>query len=195
MASFDFQPLKDALVPACVQAFREMRANHEGERFYCMALFTSGEFGYISPTAMTEEGLAAVVARYREDPAYSKETREDLQQSLRWSPCDSPLHLEGEEAFAAAQGVVREMSQALRGINTDDDWDEFDAFCDSIRDGLSDVLQEVDRQGVFGVGEEREQVFVAVMMGDQDESILDYGERLNPSATFERFQEQWEDQE
>ncbi len=44
VATFDFTRLTEALVPACRRAFTELRARNRDHHFYCMGLFTSGDF-------------------------------------------------------------------------------------------------------------------------------------------------------
>jgi hypothetical protein len=51
----------------------------------------------------------------------------------------------------------------------------------------------MDCEGAFGAGKERENTFVTIMMGDQDDSILSIGRNLNPPTTVKRFERQWMD--
>ncbi|MCB9629465.1 MAG: DUF4303 domain-containing protein [Sandaracinaceae bacterium] len=187
MPNFDFTAFTEALIAAGERTFPAMRANHPGEHFYCMAFYTSGEFAYVVPTAMTEEGLDATVAVYLATHAAS-ENPEKLRRRLRWMPCDSPLHLEGEVHFEDAQPLVSEVCEALLAIESER---AADRFADQVGDALCNALEELDRRGVFGRDLERRRVFVSVMMGDQDDSILEYGQRLNPQKTFERFRDEW----
>lgn len=191
MASFDADRLKLVLLPTCRRVFSEVRQRHQGESFYCMGLFTCGLFSYLAPTAMTEEGLEIVARRYKAEPYYAEESLESLRHSLRWSPCDSPLHLEGEEHFQEVNDVMEEITWTLRQIDFERGWDEFDEFVGRLHTLLVDVLSTVDGEGVFGVGSEREKLFVSMLMGDQDDSILRIGRRLNPPRTIEQFESEW----
>lgn len=191
MAGFDALRLKSVLVNACRTAFAEVRASHKGESFYCMGLFTSGLFGYLVPTAMTEEGLDRVVREYQADPAYANEPPGRLRFSLRWSTCDSPLHLEGASHFDEVNVLMAEVSEAFSAIDIDHGWGEFEDFARRIETLICEVLTLVDQEGVFGVGKEREGIFVTMLMGDQDDSILTIGRRLNPPATVKRFENEW----
>jgi hypothetical protein len=193
MADFDELRLKTVLTLACRNAFAGMRRKHAGESFYCMGLFTSGGLAYVYPTAMTEEGLDQVVREYQAKPAYANEQIENLRFSLRWSPCDSPLHLEGEEHFEETNECMADIAHAIHKIDTDQGWDEFESFVGRFHDSICNVLKAIDIEGVFGTGQERERVFVTIMMGDQDDSILHLGKRLNPMATVKNFEKEWRD--
>lgn len=192
MADFDALRLKAALTPACRTAFAKVRANHKGESFYCMGLFTCGSLAYLVPTAMTEEGLDREVRRYQGYPEYAKESVENLRSSLRWSPCDSPLHLEGEEHFEEVNAIMEDIAETLHAIDTDRGWDEFDEFGGRVDTSICEVLKAMDQEGAFGVGQERERIFVTILMGDQDDSILHIGRRLNPLATVRQFEKEWQ---
>lgn len=191
MADYNAPRLKTALTRACRSAFGEVRARHQGEYFYCMGLFTCGSFAYLVPTAMTEEGLNRAVREYQANPRYANEPLQSLRFSLRWSPCDSPLHLEGEEHFAEVNALMREVTEALHGIDIDQGWDEFKGFVSRLQASICEVLKQLDQEGMFGTGQERERVFVTMLMGDQDDSILDIGRGLNPPVTVKQFEKEW----
>jgi hypothetical protein len=192
MASFDFERLTAALRPACEKTFGELLAKHAMDLPYCVAVFTSGDLGYLLPTMMTESGLASTVEAYRRNPSYRDEGKEALSLALRWNPCDSPLHLIGEEAFRGVQDVVDDVREVLHSIDTDQGRDEFQDFWSQIIDVIAGVLAALDRNGLFGLGAERERLFVAIMMGDQDDSVLEIGRRLNPAKSYARFRADWD---
>ncbi len=131
-----------------------------------MALYTSGGLDYVCPTSMSEQGLDQVFKRCRRDPQYDAVPDEALRASLRWSSCDSPLHLVGEEHFDVFQPVMEELAEAMQTIDTDESWDEFEAFWDGAIDAICTVLAGLDREGLFGAPPERERLFLTIMMGE-----------------------------
>jgi len=153
-----------------------------------MALYTAGELGYVAPTAMSEEGLAEVVASYRKKPRYASKTDEELAASLRWSPGDSPHHDECD--FEGVNDRMNELALVLRGIDVTTDRPRFDALVARTHEVFYRVLHQLDQEGCFGTGPERDQIFISMMMGDQDRSVLTLGERLNPQASFRRYRDQ-----
>ncbi len=94
MHSTERAALKDAFMVDFREAWRQLRAGHANERFYGFGLYTTDTASYLTVTASTEEGLAQVTASYVEKHGGGPELQ---RTSLRWSPCDSPLHGEGEE--------------------------------------------------------------------------------------------------
>lgn len=191
MAEFNAHVLREALTRAARAAFSEVRAKHRGEDFYCIGIFTDGLFSYLGPTAMTEQGLDEAVRRYQKMPRYENERPELLRFSLRWSPCDSPLHLEGEKHFQQLDGILGDIAKSLCSIDIDAGWDEFDDYVARVRDVIVEVLVQLDREGAYGSEAEREKIFVTMLMGDQDGSILDIGRRINPPATVRNFETEW----
>lgn len=191
MPNLDATALRLHLPIACRKSFAEIRANHPGESFYCMGLFTCGSYSYLLPTAMTEEGLNLVAQKYRSNPRYADQDLDRLRFDLRWSPCDSPLHLEGSEHFSDVESAMREISETIYSIDIDRGWEEFEEYIRQVTDTICEVLSELDREGVFGAGLIRQKTFVSILMGDQDDSILHIGRRLNPTATFEQFENEW----
>jgi hypothetical protein len=192
MRDFDAARLKAVLLAACRKAFAEIRERHKAESFYCIGLFTCGSYSYLVPTAMTEEGLDCAVCDYHAKPRYAHEPLERLRFSLRWSPCDSPLHLEGAQYFEEINTQMLDVAEALCEIDIDHGWSEFNEFVVRVRTTIVDVLSIVDREGYFGSRQQREQAFVTMLMEDQDDSILHIGRRLNPPATVARFEKEWQ---
>jgi hypothetical protein len=192
LPAFDFAGLERALLSATRTSFAKLRDDHPDHHFYCMALYTAGELGYMFPTAMSEEGLTEVVASYRQKPRYASRTEAQLRDQLRWSPADSPHHEEvgDEETFAPVNARLNKLALVLRGIDTTTSWDTFHAFVARAHDSVFNVLHRLDGEGCFGTGAAREQIFVSMMMGDQDRSVLALGERLNPASTLERYRAQ-----
>jgi len=193
MPDFDFAQLKAALIMAGRKSFKEILARHSVETFYCVGLFTSGSYAYLLPTAMTEEGLDTAAREYQKKSPYAKESFERVRTLLRWSPCDSPLHLEGKEYFKEVDASMDQFSAALNRIDTGYGWVVFDSFRNSLETAICNVLGDLDREGLFGRGIDRERIFLTVLMGDQDDSILRIGRRLNPHATMKRIKKEWDE--
>jgi len=192
LPAFDFAGLEDALADAARAAFADLRAEYPRHRFYCLSLYTAGGLDYVIPTAMSEEGLAEVVADYRDKPGYAATNVKSLAESLRWSPDDSPHHGEGDDHFDDATARMRELGQILRGIDVTDERARFDAIVARAHEAFFAALHRLDEEGCFGAGAARERVFVSMMMGDQDRSVLALGQRLNPPATYERYRAAYE---
>jgi hypothetical protein len=128
-------------------------------------------------------GLDAVTARY---VAASPGGAAELQRaSLRWSPCDSPLHGEADSCL--------EEANALRTAGPDpyDDSPESNAFVELVFEVAVDALRELDAAGTFGLGPERQMLTLGIWKGDQsDEERVFFVQQLNDLSVADRFSEE-----
>jgi len=130
-----------------------------------------------------------------------------LGQSLRWSAADSPLHSVGSELLPQSDKIVQELDFEGRwaadddadedGDDDEDDGEEDDDFdeaelqdpeVEEVFQVIVQVLRELDQEGLFGTGAERERLVLSVWEGDQSNvSRYDYAKALNPPAVAKRF--------
>ena len=149
--------LAGPLANAARAAFARVRAEHPEEHFYFFALFTTDAGSYVTATAASEEGLAQTVAGYRA----SKPAKEDaaLARELRFSAPDSPYH---DLPLLGSPRPGRPLHEACFA-----------------------ALSQLDREGLFGRGAERDRVIVNVVYGDMsDERWLAHAKRLNPTGSI-----------
>ena len=179
MSTLDRDTLQIVMLDELRAAWTRLRGAHPGERFYAFGLFTTDVADYLMVTASTEEGLSEAtqrsVTRNASDP-------EQQRAALRWSPCDSPLHAEGE-------GLLPQ-SDRLRhaGAGAHDDTPEADETIAMVFDVAIQSLQLLDQEGVFGAGLERENLVLGIWKGDQsDEERIEFASLLNPRSVAERF--------
>jgi hypothetical protein len=166
------------------KAWATLRAAHPGERFYSFGIYTAPRAEYLMVTASTEEGLARATAecvrKYGGDPALRA-------VSLRWSPCDSPLHSEGE---------LLPQSTALRDAGPDpyEDSPEADGAVALVFELAVEALAELDRLQVFGPEAERSDLVLGIWAGDQtDEDRIAFVRALNAPVLAERFARELEE--
>lgn len=172
--------LSAAIAEAAQRAFTQVRAENPAERFYCFALFASGVVGVIEPTCMGEQGLRDEAQEAVDAGGGSLETN---LTELRWSPVDSPYYLHGEEHFAEVQRLLD-----ARPDPYELDDDEAEAEVQARLEACFDALAQLDREGFFGRGVERDRVLVTVLRGDQsDRSQLRNARRLNPATVVQRL--------
>src|SRR5882762_9725479 len=93
MPTIDREALEITMRAELRAAWATLHGRHPGERFYSFGLYTTDLAEYLSVTASTEEGLSEVTQRYVTQTGHDPGAQ---RLSLRWSPCDSPLHAEGE---------------------------------------------------------------------------------------------------
>ena len=187
-------------------AWATIHAAHAQDRLYGFGVYTTDSASYLMVTAFSETGLEQCVADYAgskrgkgKDPALQR-------LSLRWSPCDSPLHEEGSGLLPESDRLVQELDAEGGGDDEDDDDldfdgedDEDDYFDDEEQDPAVgevfriavQVLQEMDRDGLFGTGAERERLVLCVWKGDQSNvERYDFAKALTPPAVAKRFGEE-----
>jgi hypothetical protein len=182
-------------------AWIKIHGEHAQDQLYGFGVFTTDSASYLTVTAFSERGLDAAVARYLaskrgqgSDPALQR-------QALRWSSADSPLHAVGSTLLPRSDKIANDLD--FEGRDLDELDNDEDAEDDDFDDELPDpeveevfqvavqVLRELDREGLFGVGAERERLVLGLWKGDQ--SNLErhaYAKALNPPAVARRFGEE-----
>jgi hypothetical protein len=185
MPAIDRVLFRETMLREFRAAWYALRSAHPNERFYAFGFYTAPCAEYLMVTASTEEGLSAATARY----TASKGCDPDLMRtSLRWNPCDSPLHEECQ--------TLLPKSDALRTAGPDpyEETPEAESAVALVFEVAIDVLKELDREGLFGSGLERDRLVLGIWMGDQpDEDRVDFARQLNSEAVVERFTKEMDD--
>jgi len=171
----DVEAIRVAIREASRLAWTELRSAKPSESFYYFGLWTTSVVHRPAPTAVSCEGLAAVASEYAARGSDASE------EDLRWSHCDSPYDLFGDHHFAS----VAELFIAIG-----DPYERPDAVNEALLDALVGALADLDREGFFGVGSERDRVVVNVTMpGEEDElSILSRARKLNPRSALRLYE-------
>jgi hypothetical protein len=175
----DRDALEATMLAELRDAWSTLKSRHRDERFYSFGLYTTDLADYLMVTASTEEGLSEITHRYvtrtGSEPAAQR-------AALRWSPADSPLHLEGEGLLAGSDRLRR------AGPDPYDDTPEADEAISLVLDVAIQALQRLDREGTFGEGIERAQLVLGIWKGDQsDDERIQFASVLNPRPIAERF--------
>jgi len=166
--------LKDELL----EAWKALRAEHPGERFYSFGVDIGACAEYMIVTASTDEGLAQTVARYVDkeggDPA-------EHETALRWSTGDSPLQDVAQRFLSRA----RELRNA--GADPNDESPEAEAWITLAFEAAAQGLAALDSQGVFGTDLERSRLVLSIWGDQPDEERLSWVRSLNPPRVADRF--------
>jgi hypothetical protein len=187
---FDFEKFYELLYAASKSAFASIQHSHKNEGFYLFALYTCGDLAYVLPTSSTEEGLTLAAQKYSAIKRYQDFSIEQLRERLRWSPCDSPLHTQGEEYFVDVSKSVSDVPLILDSIPIKESWQEFENFVDKFMEICIKVVKQLDIEGAFGEGERRNSIVLNILMGDQsDEERLKFAKLLNPSSVYNHFKQ------
>jgi hypothetical protein len=186
MPTIDREALETMMRAEFRAAWATLRSRHPGERFYSFGLYTTDLAEYLLVTASTEEGLSEVTQRYVTEKGGDPGAQ---RMALRWSPCDSPLHGEGEALLPETARIRR------AGPDPCADTPEADDANALIFDVAIQALRQLDADGVFGQGLERAQLVLGIWKGDQsDEERIEFASLLNPRPVAERFAREIADQ-
>ena len=185
-------------------AWQHISTHHAQDGLYGFGVYTTDEASYLLVTAFSEAGLERVVARHMADDRPGAGDAALYRQSLRWSPCDSPLHELGADLLPESDRLVQPIDALLveesRRVLAEDDDDDDDGFEEDTEADLAiedvietavQALQALDREGVFGTGAERERLVLGLWKGDQSNAERHaYAKALNPPAVARRFGEE-----
>ncbi len=204
MSELDSPLLLSTLRTELRGAWTTLAAAHAQDRLYGFGVYTTDSASYLMVTAFSEAGLAQCVSDYAGSKRGKGKDPELQRVSLRWSPCDSPLHEEGSGLLPESDRIVQELDVEGGGADEDDgdfdgEDDEDDYFDDEEQDpAVGEVLriavqalQEMDRDGLFGTGADRERLVLCVWKGDQSNiERHEFAKALNPPTVAKRFGEE-----
>jgi len=180
MSSLDYTEITLKVTEALRTTFGNLLKSNPDRSFYTFAIWTDDSLQFASLAANTEEGLAATVERYKRevDPEYGTTS---TRNGMRWSYGDwefFPVD-EGEAHLADVNAVLRE--------NFDADEDVFEAQIGGLWQALLDGFLQLEKEGFFGVGDERSKTTLLVV-GDLGDEIIDqWVTALNPPEVANRY--------
>ena len=168
----------ETLLCAAEKSFAALFNEHGDEHFYyCTIVMADGAAPCIS--AQSEESLRA----------YFKEN--DINDSdilyYKWSWADSDYCAYGfDEYFGEVTAIFEKSFEDLL-----DDDDKFESKYDEWFNAMETVMKMLDEKGIFGVGNDRERVFVYSEESPPDEEFesrdCKRAERMNPPAIYKKW--------
>lgn len=176
------QQLFDVLEATLLDVCRAALEKHAGEQFYCIALYTNGEYNYLIDSFCTTEGLETVAKKYLEDTNWQDRwgTLDVAMQKLKWSPVDSPYH---EEFYGLFDRVNETIDSIWEATDSDSD-DEYINTCKEIHETSIAALVKVRDSGLF----DKDQVLFNLLKGDQgDEERILNAEAVNSETVLAWF--------
>jgi hypothetical protein len=188
VVEFDADAVREALAKAIRDGWQTLKANAPDEHPYGMVLYEGADYGYVCVTPFTEEGLDRTVARYREGEWGDEYQGDQGRESLRWSTPDCPYHVTSE--IGSPPLVSSDTTHEL-WKSWGEDSGPIEAYKEAIRELCMEALEQVDREGLFGV----DRPAMTLMIEDRDgrESVEEFREivaRLNPPVVLDRYN-QW----
>ena len=169
--------VRSAIREAARRAWTELRREHP-ESYYYFGLWTTPLAHRPAPTALSVEGLRRTVADY---DARGIPVTED---ELRWAENDSPFDLYGDAGFAEVEDLFDTFGNPYerpRAVN------------EALFEAIAGALADLDADGFFGTGPDRDAVVVNVTMPGHDEAedLLESARALNPPTALARYEADW----
>ncbi|EAU1471539.1 DUF4303 domain-containing protein [Salmonella enterica] len=144
----DFQT---EVLDAAKKAFSLLRERHPNEHFYAYSLYTDSSAMTIVPAANTIEYLDGIL---------DEESENELSY-YKWTTAEWGYEAIGGEYF----------KNVCRIIRNDHHQEEYLSHFNKICNDMMLVLQQLDKDGFFGVGNEREKVTLFITISDDDRSL------------------------
>jgi hypothetical protein len=168
--------LASAIEAATAKAVQKLFSEHPGHYYY-LSLITTGDA--LAPTlaAWSEESLDKAV-NYAPD-------KEKARWFLKWSYADSPFCCFGDEFFEP----IRKLFARRPNIHSLNDAD-YQAEYDLRLDAMEAAMARLDKQGIFGTGQDRLRIVVNVEVMPPDYTNTTRAKRLNPSQAIQTWLEE-----
>ncbi|MFF2051269.1 DUF4303 domain-containing protein [Leifsonia sp. NPDC058194] len=169
-----YDRVRAAIRDAARTAWTNLRREHP-ESFYYFGLWTTPLAHRPAPTAISTEGQARALDDYRaRDLAVSAD-------DLRWAENDSPYDLFGDDGFAEVELLFDAFGNPYdrpREVN------------EALFETITGALADLDAEGFFGAGAERDTVVLNVTMPGHDEKddLLESARALNPPSALVRYE-------
>src|SRR4051812_25190597 len=175
MTMDDFAAIRSAIADAAREAWTQLRAEHPTDDFYYFGLWTTPVAHRPAPTACSDEGLriAAESSRRGATPAELSE--------LRWAVNASPYDLFGDLAFARLEPLFEACG---------DPYDRPRPVNEALLRAMEGALADLDAEGFFGSGEERQRIVLNVTMPahERPADALESARRLNPAGALTQYE-------
>jgi hypothetical protein len=168
--------LRAAIRDEAAKAFADLQQESPGESVYVFGLFDYADYG--CPTLFYGGNTEQHLAKRLKEGDLSVET-------ARWRPVFWGTH----DQLAAAP-MVEEIIEQFGLAEDDDDESLFD-FAEQVRAEMVLALRELDARGLFGTGNDRNQLTLTVSTQDEADSDewthLISARLLNPENVFRKY--------
>lgn len=168
--------LYEKLIKAVRAAFTGLFEKHNEEFYYC-TLITDGEGNGPFISAWSKEALN----KYIMDEEISKEEELDY----KWSYADSPYCAYGWEYFKDVEDYIIKNKPSC-----DCDINDWNIWTNSVIDTMEKVLMDLDKQGLFGVGDKRKGIVLNAEIMPPDYTNTLRALRLNDEGDIKDWLEE-----
>jgi hypothetical protein len=172
--------IRAELRSAAEKFLHEVRREHPGETLYGFLFEVSCEGFSAHGTAASEEGLTRYAERWVADKGGKLNK---LKAEFRWGSPEDAWYQEPDAVFDRVNRLLGEAEKQEL-------YEMYDSTLNAI---CIQVLKQMDADGVFGVGPERERMVIGVCYigGDNSEKeFLGWAKQVNPASVYKRLQQE-----
>lgn len=192
LALLDFDEFHDVLLDATRDLLLGIRRDYENKQLYAFYLFHDAPWGFIVPRIAVEDG-------FKQLPMLGQMVRDIINTALRTAyypplsngtPMDrQPYNINSASPIGRAYFEPVNMwllrAQFYRVTFTYKQMEQYHRTLTAI---CLDVLQALDKRGLFGDDISRQQTIVnLVMMKDSNRKYLQHAKDLNPPEVYQRW--------
>lgn len=169
-----FYELRSAVREAARGAFTAIRKKHAGETFYCFSLNTNDCAQFLYASAGSEEQLQRFID--------NKQISDNEVDDWRFTP---DVTYQEFDQFTAVDAILKTADRLADDMDLESE--EFQQLQSQLFAAIVEGFADLDNEGFFGVGAEREKVTLFIN-GDLDrEFMLSLAKQLNAPSVYQRL--------
>lgn len=191
---FNFEQARQYIKDGAKAFFGRMREKFPDQSFYVYIIYgTDDDASCVNLAANSEQGHEEIVAKYRANKSFMKSLQEGGWEFnplfYRWSF--------GEWGYGGGAQDLTPFYDLLCGVETDDEPPGPETDVDLRAQAYAAMvlgLRDLDGEGFFGTGAERERVTLFCSLVDSEETAwleAESAQFLNPPQVYDRFFAEW----
>ena len=176
--TLDLETFQTRLESACREFWCAMQNEYPTETFCLFGLETDSDFVIVNGLVDTEEAVERDQRKRKKVDSYIARVSLDSDS----------------EFYGKAEPYLNELSLELNSVNEQEELDrETTKRMKQTKKILESTLKNLDNEGLFGTGKEREKIILLVSIIDADDgewkTMMSIAKRLNPRSVYKQFLE------
>lgn len=173
--------IRSALRSAAEDFLKRVSKKHPNETRYGFLFETSCE-GFSAHGAVgTEEGLTRFASQYVKEEGGDLD---EVRQEFRWGSTEDAWYQQPDAAFEAVNELLGQAEEQ----------ELYETYDGTLEELCIEALKEMDADGVFGIGTDREKIVLGVCYIGGDNSakeFLGWAKQVNPSKVYRRLRKEY----
>jgi hypothetical protein len=178
--------IRTALRAAAEEFLRGVEKEHPGETLYGFLFEIEPSQSTAHGAVGTEEGLTRYAEKWVKGKSADERTNtvEKARDCFRWGSTEDAWYQQPDEVFGSVNELLqRALEEGL-----------YERYSDGLEKVCVEVLKELDAEGRFGTGAERERVVLGLCYigGDNSaEEFLRWARQVNPQKVYRRLRREY----